>query len=321
MRNVSFSLFLAAVAGSAVVACSATPENRFANDASTPGESTGDGGQVLGSGGGDEDTACKKMDLVFVIDNSGSMGEEQTNLKANFPKFVTVLNNFKTKSGDPVDYRLAVTTTGVSAHLETIAGAADQVGDDGAFRKTSGMTHAWLERSDAKLTTLFQTIAAVGTDGPSYEMPLESSRLALREQLKKSNTGFLRDDALLGVVFLTDEEDCSTASRTIGSVSNPISSMGKCTGSQEATSKYVSFFDTLKQGRERWATAVVAGPGPGSCSSTFGTAAEAPRLKAFVSEVGATAVFSSICDGDLAGALTKALSTFDVACQNFAQAH
>jgi hypothetical protein len=272
-----------------------------------------DTGPQLGGEPPEEDTSCKKMDLVFVIDDSGSMGQEQSNLKSNFPKFVQVINKFTTKSGDPIDYRLAVTTTGVTATIQTSFGGMSQVGADGKFVKASGVSRPWLERTDANITTLFQSIASVGTSGPSYEMPLEASRLALRERLKDNNKGFLRDDALLGIVYLTDEEDCSTTSRNIAQ-----STMAGtyCIGTQEATTKYVSFFDTLKQGRERWATAVIAGAT--SCTSAFGDAAEAPRLKSFVAEVGKTAVFSSICSGDLSGALTKALETFDAACQNFA---
>ena len=31
------------------------------------------------------DGSCDKIDLLFIIDNSGTMGEEQINLAANFP--------------------------------------------------------------------------------------------------------------------------------------------------------------------------------------------------------------------------------------------
>ena len=49
----------------------------------------GNGGGGGGGGGGNVDAlGCSKMDLLFVIDNSGSMGEEQTNLIANFPTFI-----------------------------------------------------------------------------------------------------------------------------------------------------------------------------------------------------------------------------------------
>ena len=63
--------------------------------------------------------------------------------------------------------------------------------------------------------------------------------------------------------------------------------------------------------------AVIAGPGPGQCTSNFGDAAEATRLRDFVTQTGQNAVFSSICDGDLAGALGDAIDTFDAACQTF----
>jgi hypothetical protein len=67
----------------------------------------------------------------------------------------------------------------------------------------------------------------------------------------------------------------------------------------------------------RRATAVIAGPGPGSCTSDFGDALEARRLKQFATETGDNAVFSSICEGDLASALGQALETFQAACENF----
>jgi hypothetical protein len=39
------------------------------------------------------------MDVVFVVDDSGSMAGAQAKLKANFPRMVNTLNAFKTKSG------------------------------------------------------------------------------------------------------------------------------------------------------------------------------------------------------------------------------
>jgi hypothetical protein len=73
--------------------------------------------------------------------------------------------------------------------------------------------------------------------------------------------------------------------------------------------------DAVKGDHGRWATAVVAGPT--DCSSAFGSAVEAVRLKDFVMQVGSTGVFASICDGDLSIALEKALQTFKAACDTF----
>ena len=80
--------------------------------------------------------------------------------------------------------------------------------------------------------------------------------------------------------------------------------------------KYKGFLDDLTGAPGRWSVAVIAGPGPGPCSSEFGDASEAARLRDFVNMTGATGVFSSICEGDLATSLNQALETFDTACDN-----
>jgi hypothetical protein len=56
----------------------------------------------------------------------------------------------------------------------------------------------------------FQCIALLGTTGCGYEHQLESARRALDPNLPV-NPGFLREDAFLAVVFITDEDDCSAA--------------------------------------------------------------------------------------------------------------
>jgi len=82
----------------------------------------------------------------------------------------------------------------------------------------------------------------------------------------------------------------------------------------EPVANYKAFLDTYTGGPTRWATAIIAGPGPGSCSSTFGAAAEATRLVDFKNQIGANATISSICDGDLSLGLANALELFDNAC-------
>ena len=54
----------------------------------------------------------------------------------------------------------------------------------------------------------FKCIAKVGTKGCGYEHQLEAARRAPDPTLNL-NPGFLRPDALLAVVFITDEDDCS----------------------------------------------------------------------------------------------------------------
>jgi hypothetical protein len=64
----------------------------------------------------DPDGNCKnKIDLVFVIDNSGTMGEEQLNLARNFPLLIEQLESLEDGFGHPVgaDVNIMVTTTDV----------------------------------------------------------------------------------------------------------------------------------------------------------------------------------------------------------------
>ena len=64
-----------------------------------------------------------------------------------------------------------------------------------------------------KLTDVFSCLAkAVGVSGCGYEHPLQSIRLALnpmQDVNKAQNAGFLRPNAYLAVVLITDEDDCS----------------------------------------------------------------------------------------------------------------
>jgi len=88
------------------------------------------------------------MDILFVIDNSGSMEQEQTNLIANFPNFISVLD----ASG--LDYRVAVTTTSrnYSYNMSTPLGnipESQSGGDNGTMLKPSScnMTKRWMPRA------------------------------------------------------------------------------------------------------------------------------------------------------------------------------
>ena len=144
-------------------------------------------------------------------------------------------------------------------------------------------------------------------------MPLYATKLALDERVSDgTNAGFLRDDALLAIVILTDEDDCS---REDDDVTLPFPGEPCTPADLESPQRYVDFLDTLTGDRAKWAVAVIAGPT--ACSSEFGDAVEATRLKTFVDATGQNAVFSSICEGDLSIALIEAVETFDAACQDF----
>ncbi len=258
---------------------------------------------------------CEKIDLLFVIDNSGSMGEEQTNLATNFPAFIEVIE----ASG--LDYRVAVTTSGMDYTYNqqlpiggTIPTSLDG-GDNGAMLQpgSCAMTNRWIDATDADPSGAFACAAAVGTSGPSDEMPLAAMRAAFDDRMTDgTNAGFRRPDALLGVVLLTDENDCSYEQSVTLSFAQTL-----CESQMEPVANYVGFLDTYTGDRGRWATAVIAGPGPDACTSDFGSADYASRLQELTTMTGPNAVFSSICDGDLTTGLAAALELFSAACDDF----
>ena len=285
-------------------------------DGGDPGEGPGDTGVPPLTA--EEDDGCDQIDLLFVIDDSGSMGEEQSNLSVNFPAFADVIQRFQTSTGDAIDYRLGVTTTGVSVRIRRdlafgITIDDDQRGADGALvnGSCSGETRPWLERNDGDIANKFSCMADVGTSGPDEEMPLEAIRRSIEDRVEDGvNTDFFREDALLGIVVLTDEDDCSTQEARVN-----LGFGDDICDDAHVVDDYVAALDGFKGERGKWATAVIAGLD--NCNSALGSARRATRLLDFSEQTGENAITSSICEGDLASALQDALETFDAACRSF----
>ncbi len=316
-------------AAATLVACGSTePRSGFdttgGDGSGTSSGNVGSSNGFVGQPAGEDPKAdeCQKMDILFVVDDSGSMKEEQSNLASNFPKFVDTLNSFKTKSGAQLDWRIAVTTTGRDVKYKIqLPGSPqsfpfDEKGDNGAFRdgaKCGGGSKRWIDRSEPNAVSDFSCRAQVGTSGPGFEMPLLTTKFALADRMADgTNAGFLRDDALLAIVILSDEDDCSREDNDF----TVAGADGACTGGEvRPVGIFTQAFDAAAKGPGRWAAAVIAGET--SCKSSFGDAVEAKRLKELVSLAGKNGVFSSICNGDLTTGLNAALATFDAACKSF----
>ncbi len=313
---------LSLLARSATLACALAPALAACGPNAGGGDDDDDGPRIdAGPGGPDAPPTeqCRKMDLVFVIDDSGSMSEEQDSLSVNFPMFANLLNDYRLASGELLDYRAAITTSGITASYEIVLPAfppfpemripQSQTGADGKFRQTCGMTRPWLERTDPNMPATFACAARVGTGGPAIEMPLRAAELSVQPA---TNPDFVRPDALLGIIMITDEDDCSRRN-------SPFETGGDACAENGDTDiasipSFVTGFDQLKGQRGRWASATIAGPA--ECMSAFGNASNAVRMKQFVQEAGTNSVFGDICLGNLAPALQEALDTFQAACEN-----
>jgi hypothetical protein len=139
---------------------------------------------------------ASSIDILFVIDNSESMAHEQASLSANFGNFLRYVDPDPLRGGerDEVDYRLAITTTDASR----TGGAL--VGTPAILRPGAGYDP--LEK--------FQQNALVGIKGGSLEAGFDAALAAL-ENASKLNGGkdFLRPEAWLYIIFLSDEDDGS----------------------------------------------------------------------------------------------------------------
>jgi hypothetical protein len=163
------------------------------------------------------------LDLLFVIDNSGSMKEEQASLAAAFPHFIDLLPRIR---GTLPSLHIGVVSTDVGAGAATL-GSCTGDGDDGQLKTSgcAGIDGAFL--SDVALPTgardrnytgdlaaQFACTAQVGTSGCGAEQPLEAMRRAL-DPVANRNPGFLRPDAYLAVMIISDEDDCSVKDRAM----------------------------------------------------------------------------------------------------------
>lgn len=164
----------------------------------------------------------RDIDILFVIDDSGSMREEQASLTANFQRFINVLNNIE---GGLPNVHIGVVSTNVGAGTFGIDGCGAN-GDNGSLQNApNGVcetpTDKWIRdiaNQDGSrdqnfagndLASTFSCIAGLGTTGCGFEQPLESMRRALNGS-NNANNGFLRPDAFLAVIIISDEDDCST---------------------------------------------------------------------------------------------------------------
>lgn len=277
-------------------------------------------------------SGCQAVDILFVIDDSGTMAAEQQMLVDGFDGFVSVLEDYETSAASQLDYRIGVTTTGVSTHysVDGVPGYISLEGRDGELITPDGATDPWIDGPGSQVADQFADIALVGTWGPAYEMPLQAMQLALQESDGGLNDGFLRDDALFVVIIITDEDDCS---RTDDYWAIPPEDHSCYDYPAEHNTMDLGGFKTALDasfgGEGRYVAVVVAGLAPpdGEAPCDYGDdgAVPAGRLTEFVTqhvnENGDHGVIHDICQaqsqGNMATALEEAMSLIEVACDEF----
>jgi len=166
--------------------------------------------------------AQNKVDILFMVDNSPSMDAMQSELKARFGDFFKVFQDLAAK-GTFADLHIGVVTSDYGAGRGDMAGGCDPSpgGQRGILQASNGgcagpsgkryIEYRFGENgATGNVTDLvgaFTCMASVGSKGCGFEHQLESVYAALHNTVE--NAGFLRDDALLVIVFVTNEDDGS----------------------------------------------------------------------------------------------------------------
>lgn len=190
-----------------------------------------------------------QVDLLFVVDDSGSMATEQDMLADGFPRFARAIVTGDLDGDGAIDFP-PVTDLQVGV-VSTDMGWIDRVdgelvptdcaflsgmpgGLDGLLRPPNLSVDGCAEQPDETIVSYaegdsieafadaFSCHARLGIDGCGFEQPLEAALKALTPSTSPihflggldghgdgANAGFLRPGSLLAVIVLTDEDDRS----------------------------------------------------------------------------------------------------------------
>lgn len=243
-------------------------------DGSDPDRLDVGGGAETAGGDGGEPQACEKIDFLFVVDNSGSMYDEQQNLVDSFPGFIDAIEastgarDFQIMVVDTDDYQAPgeggfvecdpdpmtglnccpeacamypyLTCNGVPctpggppspSGCDQMLGAGRRAGATGFDCGVQG-DDRFVRTGQSDLRSTFACLAQVGVGGEGNERPMEAMSTAIGPMngAGECNGGFVRDDAILVVTIITDEEDdqetataCDQARPLSGSAGDPTS--------------------------------------------------------------------------------------------------
>jgi hypothetical protein len=241
-----------------------------------------------------------KIDILWMMDSSGSMSEEQDNLAANFNVFI---NDFVTKG---YEYNMAVSGTDAWRYEFSPGSTANLA----KFRDGNVYTGTTTDNSGifminnltANVIATFTKNIKVGITGSGDERAFDSIKQSL---MYPGNAGynFRRDDAYLAVIIISDEEDFSRNNGTVdGCTGSP---MPAACQNLRPVSDYTTYLDTYTNSvpADRKYTVNAIGVFDAACEAANPSSSGhvGTRYLQLVNDTGGVA--GSICDTDFSGTL------------------
>lgn len=291
------------------------------------------GGADDGIGGGEE--GCRGIDFLFVIDNSGSMEDEQSNLLASFPGFVQAMQGALAESAQSFRV-MVVDTDGIGAacipicdmfgdpgYCNGISCAGDvcdvRVGGGNNVNRSTGTDcglpagRRYADTAETDITGAFNCMARVGTNGSGIELVANSMQTALSSEYLGAggcNADFLRDDAVLVVTIITDEDDAGNDPYTT-SPGDPAAWYNDLAAVKNYDPDAVVVLGLLGDTNEPdgMCTPYEEGTGNGAENAT--------RLREFVQLFGDKGLLGSVCAPNYTSFFDEAVGLIDTTCQDF----
>lgn len=180
-----------------------------------------------------------KVDVLWVVDNSLSMEDEQAEVADKFSEFTDSL----VSTG--LDFHIGVVTTDMDS---SVNGRGQLLGSP-----------AVLTADVENYEQLFADRVQVGVDGSDREKGIDAAYTALSEPLVSgANAGFLRDGATLSIIYVSDENDC-TDRGALDVYTSPLSCYDN---SDELVPirDLVADYESLKENGDRILVSAVVGP-------------------------------------------------------------
>lgn len=203
-------------------------------------------------------------DILFVVDVSRSMRQEQEFLAGNFKSFIQWAQRLHS------DFQIGVIPIETGTKQRVCLVGVPKI----------------LTPNTPNLAAAFEKNATGMVSQSGREQGLETAYRALQEPMRSDptcNGGFVRDHAILSMIFISDEPDQSDRPYEF----------------------YYEFFKNLK-GPDRShmiRASVVVGPTPSGCLNAYGSAKAGPRYLQLAADL--QGVQASICEANWAKTLEK----------------
>lgn len=258
----------------------------------------------------DEPRGCAKVDFLYVIDNSPTMVDKQANLARSFISFSRIVSETLGTN----DHHIMVIDTDAgnagdalygrdSSACENQLGAGRRSGGEGEECGIEGNQRYVLDNQE-NLQNTFSCLAKVGIYGNAEELTIQAMLTATGAttvDISACNGGFLRDDAVLVVTIITDEDDEATR----GTPSTWKTNLLRVKGGKEES---VVMLGLIADNH------IPGGLQGGPCDEFSGS--PSPRLESFVRSFDLGAI-GSVCAPDYSSFFEAAVSSIDTACDEF----